>query len=61
MNADDPRKQAERLFKQHGSDDKGTEPDYEARARDIRKKIEYLRSLRLATPARAKNSNDSAE
>lgn len=55
MNNDDARKRAEWLFK---PDADGTAPsDYEARSRDIRRKIEHLRSLRLAAQARAKKSN----
>jgi hypothetical protein len=60
MSIDDPRKQAERLFMPRGADDKAT-PDYEARSRDIRQKIEYLRALRLAAQARAKSPNDSSK
>jgi len=54
MNADKSRKQAELLFKNGDRDKSSPAPDYEARARDIRQKIEYLRSLRLAAEARWK-------
>jgi hypothetical protein len=54
MNADDPRQQPEQVFKQPHTDGKVAASDYEARARDIRQKIQYLRSLRLAAQARRK-------
>jgi hypothetical protein len=31
------------------TDDKGTVTDYEARSRDVRQKMEYLRAIRRAT------------
>lgn len=56
VNADDIRNQAERLFAQPDADGKLKLTDYEARARDIRQKIEYLRSLRLADQACGKTT-----
>lgn len=53
MNTDDARSKAEKLFK-HGAADKATVPDYEQRSRDLRQKIEYLRSLRMAAQEREK-------
>jgi hypothetical protein len=52
MNTDDPRQRAEQVFRQPHTDGKVAASDYEARAREIRQKIQYLRSLRLAAQAR---------
>lgn len=60
MSVDDARKQAEQFFRPRVADDKST-PDYEARSRDIRQKIEYLRSLRLAAQAHSKDQNDPSK
>lgn len=48
MNSDEAKQQALGLFKPNGP---AAKIDYEARSREIRRKIEYLRSLRLAAPA----------
>ncbi len=57
MNSDEAKQQAQQLFKQPETNQSiGSAPDYEARSREIRQKIEYLRSLRLAAQARGKNS-----
>jgi hypothetical protein len=60
MNADEVRKQAEQLFKP-GAAEKSASPDYEARSRDIRQKINRLRSLRLAAQAQRKSSGRPSE
>jgi hypothetical protein len=60
MNTDDARQQAERLFTLRAPDDKPAVPDYEARCRDIRQKIEYLRSLRLAAQRLKASGSDSS-
>lgn len=60
MNSDEAKQRAQQLFKQPGTNrpnGSAPMPDYEARSRDIRQKIEYLRSLRLAAQARSKISN----
>ena len=46
MNSDEAKQQALELF-----NGPAAKIDYEARSREIRRKIEYLRSLRLAAPA----------
>ena len=59
MNSDEAKQRAQRLFKQPGTnrpDGSTPMPDYEARSREVREKIEYLRSLRLAAQARGKTS-----
>ena len=61
MSGDDARKHAEQHFKARAANDKSTVPDYEARSRDIRQKIEYLRSLRLASQARSKGQNGPSQ
>jgi hypothetical protein len=59
----DPNKakqEAQRLFEQPGSKPSGRSrpvPDYEARSREVRKKIAHLRSIRLVAQARGKKSN----
>jgi hypothetical protein len=58
MNTDDARSKAEKFF-QRGAADKTTVPDYEQRSRDIRQKIEYLRSLRMAAQAQQKAAGSS--
>lgn len=61
MNADEAKQRAQRLFKNpeaDGSNGSTPGPDYEARSREIRQKIEYLRSLRLAAQAPGKPSNN---
>jgi hypothetical protein len=48
MSSDESRAAAEQIFKR-GSKDPGREvPDFEARAQEVRRKIQYLRELRLA-------------
>lgn len=55
MNADDARKRAEQLFTR-GTIKRTTVSDYEVRSREVRQKIENLRSLRLAARTRSKTS-----
>ena len=60
MNSDEAKMRAQQLFKQPGAirpNGSAPVPDYEARSRDIRQKIEYLRSLRLAAQARGRISS----
>jgi hypothetical protein len=44
--SDRARQQAEEVFEKKTPHAPNAVPDYEARARDIRQKIQYLRSLR---------------
>jgi hypothetical protein len=60
MNSDEARKQAGQLFRQPNAHGKVAAQDYEARARDIRQKIEYLRSLRMAAQARQKITREQS-
>jgi hypothetical protein len=60
MTSDEAKQQAQQLFKQPATNrPNGSSPmiDYETRSREVRQKIEYLRSLRLAAHARGKNSS----
>jgi hypothetical protein len=50
MNSTDARRQAERLFSRRSAA-RTTVNEYEARSREVRRKIEYLRRLRLAAQA----------
>lgn len=61
MNADEARKQAEQLFKPGTAEKSASSPDYEVRSRDIRQKIDRLRSLRLAAQAQRKTSGRPSE
>jgi hypothetical protein len=45
-NSDRARQRAEEIFDKKIPDAPNSLPEYEARARDIRKKMQYLRSLR---------------
>ena len=45
-NLDRARQRAEELFNKSTPDAPNAVPDYETRARDIRQKMQYLRSLR---------------
>lgn len=58
MNSDEAKQRAQQLFKQpRTNQSNGLAANYEARSREIRQKIEYLRSLRLAAQARGNNSS----
>lgn len=58
MTPDRAKQEAERTFKQEPArDGPGAVPDYEARARDVRQKMQYLRSLRLAKQAQQQPRN----
>jgi len=57
MNSDHARQRAEKAFKQN-EDARGAQSamtDYETRCRDIREKIERLRTLRFAKEAQEQN------
>jgi hypothetical protein len=56
MDADEMRRQAEGIFHRSPPNSTNTLTDYEARSRDVREKIEYLRALRLAAQAKRQNS-----
>jgi hypothetical protein len=63
MNSDEAKQRAQQLFKQLGPNrpnEAAPIPDYEARSREVRRKIEYLRSLRLAALARGSTSKSGA-
>jgi hypothetical protein len=45
-NSDRARQRAEEIFNKKTPDTPNALPDYETRARDIRQKMQYLRSLR---------------
>jgi hypothetical protein len=45
-NSDQARQRAEEIFDKKSPHAPNALPDYEARARDIRQKMQYLRSLR---------------
>ena len=62
MNSDQARQRAEKSFKQEepARDGRKAMTEYEARARDIRKKTEHLRALRLAKEAQKQNSKGDA-
>jgi hypothetical protein len=51
MNSAHARRQAEQLFSRRSSA-RTTVNEYEARSREVRRKIEYLRQLRLSAQAR---------
>lgn len=60
MNSDEAKQRARELFKQSAtkqSNRSGPIPDLEARSREIRKKIEYLRSIRLEAQSRRKRAD----
>ena len=54
MNSDEAKQRAQQLFKANGS---APTPDYEARSREVRQKIEYLRSLLFMAHARGKHDS----
>jgi hypothetical protein len=52
MNVHEARRQAEQIFHRPQANSANTLTDYEARSRDVRQKIEYLRARWLAAQAR---------
>ena len=59
MNVQQARRQAEQIFCHSQANSANTFPDYEARSRDVRQKIEYLRALWLAAQARMSSGRAS--